>query len=109
MERNRIWLQVKYFPLMTICRGQVFTALRYFFQAYGAFAGKGAAGEFSKERSRGELAVILLKAWASALAGMPAALKKRRVIQGRRKIGTGEISGLLKRYGVGAREIALKR
>jgi hypothetical protein len=108
VERNRIWLQVKYFPLMTICRGQVFTALRYFFQAYGAFAGRGAPGEFSKERSKGELAAILLRAWASALAGLPAALKKRRVIQKRRKISPGEISGLLRKYGVGAREIALK-
>ncbi len=109
VERNRIWLQAKYFPFLTICRGQVFTALRYFFQAYGALAGRGAPGAFSKEHSRGELAAILLKAWASGLAGLPAVWKKRRVIQERRKIGRREISGLLKKYGVGAREIALMR
>ena len=109
VERNRIWLQAKNFPLPVICRGLVFTAFRYLFQAYGALAGKGAPGAFSKARSKKELAAILVRAWASALAGLPAVWKKRTIIQKRRKIGSREISGLLERYGVGAREIALKR
>jgi GT2 family glycosyltransferase len=108
VERNRIWIQAKCFPLPIIWRGLLFTALRYFFQAYGALTGRGAAGAFSKERSGGELVTILCRAWASALRGLPAAWKKRRIIQKRRTVGAKEMSGLLKAYGIGAREIALK-
>ena len=109
VERNRIWLQAKYFPFIMLCRGQLFTALRYLFQAYGAFRGKGAAGAFSNERSKGELIVILLRAWASALQGMPSVLKKRRLIQKRRTVGAKEIAALAKAYGIGARQVGLAR
>jgi GT2 family glycosyltransferase len=108
VERNRIWLQVKYFPATVICRGQLFTAVRYFFQAYGALAGRGASGAFSKEHSRGELVKILFRAWGSALKGLPAVLEKRKIIQKRRTIGPEEMSALLKMYGISASEIALK-
>ena len=61
VERNRIWLQVKYFPFRMMLYGQFFTALRYLFQAYGALAGRGASGGFSREHSKGELVVILFQ------------------------------------------------
>ncbi|MGD0230772.1 MAG: glycosyltransferase family 2 protein [Syntrophorhabdales bacterium] len=108
VERNRIWLQVKYFPFRMMLRGQFFTAFRYLFQAYGAVAGRGASGSFSKEHSKGELVTILFRVWASALRGLPAAWKKRRIIQKRRTISTAEIRNLVKAYGIRAREIALK-
>jgi GT2 family glycosyltransferase len=107
VERNRIWVQIKYFPVPMICRGQFFTASRYLFQAYAALAGRGAAGAFSKERSGGELIGILFRAWASALHGLPVVLKKRKLIQRRRRIGAKEIAALAKTYGIKAREIGL--
>jgi GT2 family glycosyltransferase len=109
VERNRIWLQVKYFPFPMIWRGQIFTALRYFFQAYGAFAGRGASGAFSKEHSRGELVKVLFKVWGSALRGLPAVRKKRKIIRKRRTIGPKEISALVRTYGIRARDIAFKQ
>ena len=108
VERNRIWVQVKYFPFPMIWRAQLFTALRYFFQAYGALAGRGAPGAFSKAHSRGELVKILFRAWASALKGLPAVWKKRRTIRKRRTLSNAEISALVKTYGISASEIALK-
>jgi GT2 family glycosyltransferase len=108
VERNRIWLQVKYFPVSTILYGQLFTGLRYLFQAYGAFTGRGAAGAFSKEHSRGDLIKVLFRVWAAALRGLPAVWKKRRIIGKRRVITAREIRTLLKTHGIGARKIALK-
>ncbi len=108
VERNRIWLQVKYFPFLMICRGQLFTALRYLLQAYAALTGRGAAGAFSKAHSRGELVRVLFKVWGSALRGLPAVWKKRRTIRKRRTINNAEVADLVKKYGISAWEIALK-
>lgn len=108
VERNRIWVAVKYFPPSLLARGQFFVLKRYFFQAYGALFGKGASGAFVKERSRIELILVLYKAYCAALRGLPAMLKKRNIVQKRRTITDKEIYDLLERYGIGAREIALK-
>jgi hypothetical protein len=108
VERNRIWLQVKYFPFPMICRGQLFTALRYLFQAYGALTGKGAAGAFSQAHSRAELMQVLFRAWAAALKSLPAVLKKRRIIRKSRALSNAEMADLVKKYGISASKIALK-
>ena len=108
VERNRLWLLVKDFPLPLILYGQLFTLLRYGYQAYGAFSGRGASGEFSKEHSKGQLAAILLKAYKDGLKGLPRMLRKRKVIQGRRSVTTGEMFRILKEYGIRTRDISLK-
>ena len=108
VERNRIWVQLTYFPLPTILRGQLFTAARYLFQAYGAFAGKGASGGFTKSYSRTALLKVLIRVWASALRGLPGIRVKRRRVQKNRRIGRGEMRDVFKLHGIGAREIGLK-
>jgi GT2 family glycosyltransferase len=108
VERNRIWLQVKNFPLSVILYGEFFTFFRYVLQTYGAFAGKGASGAFSKTYSKGFLVVILLRAWKDSLKGLPRILAKRKEIQNRRSISTKEIFRLLKLYGIGTKEISFK-
>ncbi len=108
VERNRIWVQAKYFPFGMMVSGQLFTALRYLFQAYGAFTGVGASGGFSKQYSKAQLMKVLFGAWAAAIRGMPAVWRKRRLIRQRRTIGDAEIHNLLRLYGVKARQIGLK-
>ncbi len=108
VERNRIWVQLAYFPLPTILRGQLFTIVRYLFQAYGAFTGKGASGGFTKSYSRTALVKVLFRVWASALRGLPGILVKRRGVQKGRRIGRGEMRDVFRLYGIGAREIGLK-
>lgn len=107
VERNRIWTQMKCFPISVVLCAQVYTLNRYAVQAYGAFFRKGAAGAFVGQHSRGELVLVLLKAIFSALSGFSAVTKKRREIQRRREISTRTIFRLLKAYGIGARRIAL--
>jgi hypothetical protein len=109
VERNRIWVQLTYFPLLAIVRGQLFTAVRYLFQAYGALTGKGAAGAFSQAHSRGELVGVLFGAWGSALKGLPGVWKKRRAIRKRTTLGNARVADLWKKYGISASKVALKR
>ncbi len=108
VERNRIWLQIKSFPLLLLIYGQFFTLARYFYQAYGAFFGKGASGEFSREHSKTELIEVLLKVYASAIKGMPRMLRKRREIQQKRLLSTGDMLKLLNVYGIKTKDISLR-
>jgi len=108
VERNRIWLQMKCFPLALLIYGQFFTLTRYFYQAYGALFGRGASGEFSQEHSKIELIKVLLKVYYSAILGLPKMLKKRREIQKKRLISTGYMFKLLNIYGIKTKDIALR-
>ncbi|MBA7709418.1 hypothetical protein ES703_118336 [subsurface metagenome] len=108
VERNRIWVAVKSFPVSFLILGIFYTILRYFYQALGALTGKGAAGKFTKEANKFELIKILIKANISALLGLPKMLKKRREIMKKKRISNRELYTLLKRFGIGARKIALK-
>lgn len=108
VERNRIWILVKYFSLALILYGQFFTLARYFFQVYGALAGKGASGAFTKEHSNRDLLEILLKVYWSALKGLPKMWKKRREILKRRAITARDMFNLLRLYGISPRDIGLK-
>jgi len=108
VERNRIWVAVKSFPVSFIILGLPYTILRYFYQALGALTGKGAAGKFTKEANKFKLIKILIEANISAFLGLPKMLKKRREIMKKKRISNRELYTLLKRFGIGAREIALK-
>jgi len=107
VERNRIWVAVKNFPISLILLGQFYTFWRYAFQAYGALRGKGAAGRFTSDFSKVELVKILLKVYFSVWKKLPLMLKKRRIIQQKKRITNREVYRLIKRFGISARKIAL--
>jgi GT2 family glycosyltransferase len=107
VERNRIWIQIKCFPLPLLLFGLFYTLARYSVQSYGAFFGKGAAGAFVDQHSRSALILVLLKAILSALSDLPRLIRKRRQIGKGRKISTREIFRALKHYGIGPRRVAL--
>jgi GT2 family glycosyltransferase len=107
VERNRIWVALKNFPISLIIFGQFYTLRRYAFQAYGALGGKGAAGRFTSDFSKAELVKILLNAYLSAVRKFPLMLKKRRMIRQKKRITNREVYRLIKRFGISAREIAL--
>ena len=108
VERNRIWIAVKYFPLDLLIYGQLYTLVRYFFQAYGALTGKGASGAFTTEHSKIRLLWVLGKVYVAAVKGLPKMLAKRKEIQKRRLISCRDIHTLMTLYGISAKEIAFK-
>ena len=108
VERNRMWLEVKNYPVSMIVYGHLFTFLRYTYQAYGAFMGKGAAGEFTRDHPKSELLRILGRAYSSAIKGFPKMLNKRKWIQKNKLTSYREMFELLRIYGIDARSIAFK-
>jgi GT2 family glycosyltransferase len=108
VERNRVWVAVKCLPASLLIVSPIFTLVRLGAQAWGATRGKGAAGRFTSDHSSMELLRVLGRAVVAAIRGLPAALRKRKEVQERRRIVRGEGFDWLHRYGMGVREIALK-
>jgi GT2 family glycosyltransferase len=108
VERNRIWVAWKNFPLSILFLWPFYTFVRYFYQGVGTLLRKGASGKFGQESSSLLLIPILLKAYASGLKGLPSILRKRKEIQSRKRIGTREVFHLFKKYGIKAKDIAFK-
>jgi GT2 family glycosyltransferase len=108
VERNRLWLAIKYFPFPLLFLSIFFTLNRFAFQAYGALTHRGAAGRFTEIYSPLELIVILLKAYGSGIRLLPRMWKKRRMLRPLRKVSYGEIFSWFKRFGISAKEISLR-
>ncbi len=85
----------------------LYTAWRYWWQAYGALAGRGASGRFSTRNSRLALLRVLIMAYGQALAGIPRVWRERRVIQSRRTVSAVDVWHWFRSFGISAREIAL--
>jgi GT2 family glycosyltransferase len=108
VERNRIWVALKNFPLSILILSPFYTLLRYFYQGIGTLTRRGASGRFGEESSPLLLIPIVLKAFFSGLKGLPLVLKKRKAIQRKRRISNEECFRLFKKYGIKAKEIAFK-
>lgn len=108
VERNRVWILIKYFPLLNIFLSIFYTLLRFVLQAYGALSGKGAAGRFVEAASKTELLRVLFKAYCDAIAGMPAMMKKRRDFRKHIKTGADDFNAWLRRFKISAKEISLR-
>ena len=108
VERNRIWVAVKNFPTWLILVGAAWTAYRYFWQGFGALTRRGRAGAMAAERSKGEMASILLHAYREALAGLTGMLRKRAFIMRSGRLGPRRFAEIFRRFGIGARDIALR-
>ncbi len=108
VERNRVWVSAKCLPTSMLAITPLFTAMRLAAQAWGALTKRGAAGKFAEAQSRTQLLGILFRAWAAALRGLPAALRKRRGIQRARRISVLDAWQWLRLYRMGVGEIALR-
>jgi GT2 family glycosyltransferase len=108
VERNRIWVLLKYFPLELIVASPFFTSLRLMCHLYGALTGKGASGRFSEQNSVMQALVILLKAWGASLMELPSLVKQRHESIRLRRLSRHAIYRLLCKYRLSAMEVALK-
>lgn len=108
VERNRIWILIKNFPLREILLSPFFTGYRYGMHLVGAISGRGASGKFAREFSLGRLFLTIGKAEAAAIIGLPRAYQERRKMKTIRKISDSEFRDLLRRFAMDAHEAALK-
>jgi len=108
VERNRIWVLLKYFPMELILISPFVTFTRLLVHLYGALTGKGASGRFSEQNSVLRAVSILLKAWYSVFAALPKIFMKRHDLFKIRRIGRRELYRLLCEFRISTHEIALK-
>jgi GT2 family glycosyltransferase len=108
VERNRVWVAAKNFPLWLLVYGVFWTFYRFFWQVWGALARRGRAGAMAAERSKIEMAKILLRAYWEALLGLPKMWRKRRAIMRSGRLTMGQFRQIFRRFGIGAKDIALR-
>ena len=98
IERNRVLLAVKLFPLPLLLLNPLFYGLRLLQGLWSAIRQKGEAGQASAERGKLSLATTLLKADLAALRMVPQTWRKRRVVKQYQKLTSLEIMRLLWRF-----------
>ena len=108
VERNRIWVLLKYYPGELILVSPYYTIKRLLLQAYGAFSGRGASGRFVAEHSILSALVIMMRAWSAALTALPKLLRQRRQMKKIRRIRRPALYRLFREFGMSAFEISLK-
>ena len=108
VERNRVWILIKYFPISMILTSPFYTLIRFIFQAYGAITNKGAAGRFVDEYSCRILLMVIMRAYVSAIRHIPEMWTKRKKIKKIAKAGRKEFTMWFRHFGIGVRELSLK-
>lgn len=108
VERNHLWVALKSLPLSMLLKLPFYTLWRYLVQTYGVFNHRGAGRRFVETHSKVQLLWIVLKAYGSALKGLPSTLQKRKNIQAKKQISDKVISRWFEEYGLSAGELVLK-
>lgn len=107
VERNRLRVAVRCLPLGWLVWSPLWTAWRYFWHAALMFGGKGKAAEFRDGGGSGwKLAMVVLRAHADLVKGLPRLLRQRREIRRRSRVKAGGMAGVLRRFSISAREVA---
>jgi len=108
VERNRVWVLIKYFPLIDIMLSPWHTLVRLTLTAYAALTGRGAAGKFVEGSSAFGLLKVLFRAYADALKKVPLMIQKRRDFRRHLKTTARDFRKWLRMYRISGREISLK-
>jgi GT2 family glycosyltransferase len=107
VERNRLLLAIKNFPLSLLLQNPFWTARRLSWNAYGVIRKKGAAARFVETNGWGRMMVNLAWSYLSALKLLPEAWRRRRVIQRTRRISSRQMRQLFERFQIDVRELTL--
>jgi GT2 family glycosyltransferase len=109
VERNRVWVLLKCFPLRWILLSPLYTIVRMSHHLIAALRGHGSSGRFAESRgSAWALFRTVLRAYCDAFAGLPSVLTERKKILHLQKIPARRFSEWLRRFRLTAREVAWK-
>ncbi len=106
VERNRIWVLVKYFPVRHIIMSPLYSVIRLLYHLIASLSKKGAAGQFTRSFSLFELVKVQVKADIHAVMGIGTMIRKRRQVRKITRTSVREFSAWLRKYSISAREIA---
>ena len=108
VERNRIWLAVKNFPLSLLLLSPLFTVYRNFWNLLSAVSGRGAAGSFRGKHSWSALISVLVRAQCAGWAGVFSQIRKRSEVMKSRRIKTAEFIRILMKFRISARRLTME-
>lgn len=109
VERNRLYIVVKNFPLWIWPAVPAFSLARYAMHLWGVATGRGLAAQFQQDGEKWwKLAIIVLSANFQVLRNLPRLLAKRRVIVKASRLSDRAFWPLLRRHSISARELALQ-
>lgn len=109
VERNRLFVLLKNYPLAMLVRAPFAALARYFWHLASVVRGRGAAGRFRAETGPGaafKLALYTARAHLALLARLPRLLRQRREIRRRARISAAEFRSLIDRHFISPREVA---
>jgi GT2 family glycosyltransferase len=105
VERNRLFVAVKNFPLPDLALVPLFTLVRFFWHLVYLSKGQGKASEY-RAAGNSNLAGVALRAWAALMPELPRLLRERRKIQHHGRMNPKQFSKLLAAFRVGERQVA---
>ncbi len=109
IERNRLLLATKNFPLGLLLANPVWTLRRYAWMAYAVFTGKGSGARFVEANGWSQPIVNLAWSYWSAAKLLPEALRSRQRIQQTKRISSLEVTQLLRRFQINLPRIDVSR
>ncbi|MBI4873024.1 MAG: glycosyltransferase family 2 protein [Acidobacteria bacterium] len=107
VERNRLFVLVKDYPLSLLLAAPLATLARYFWHAVWMLRGRGAAARFQEDgNAPASLLWYAVRAHCAALACLPRLWLQRRRIRRTARLSAAEFRRLVWRYFIGPREVA---
>jgi GT2 family glycosyltransferase len=107
IERNRIWVALKTFPMSLLVVSPFFTAIRLAYHAYGSLFMVGSSGRYASECSRGQLALMMLRAYWSGLKYFPEMWRSRRKIRRFARLSNRDFANLIRKHRITLRALTL--
>jgi GT2 family glycosyltransferase len=107
VERNRLFLVAKNFPLGDLLLSPFFSIARYFWHAAYLRKRQGKAAEFQHAGGNvAELPAFALRAWLALIQAAPRLLRERRQIQRHGRASPKQYHRMLLSYSIGTRQVA---
>ncbi len=106
VERNRIWVLIKFFPMWYVLTSPLYTAQRLYKSWLAGRRHEGLAGYLVENHPEFLIIGVLLRAWIDAVKLLPGMIVKRWRIRRKRKISPAQLKALLRRFAVPTREMS---
>ena len=108
VERNRLLLAIKNFPLLLLLQNPYWTFRRVGWYAYAALRRQGSAARFVENHGWGRMLLNLAWSYAGVARLLPGALQSRRRIQRTKRLSNDQAMELLRRFRIDVRDLTLR-
>ena len=106
IERNRLLLALKHFPLSLLWANGAYSAARILAGALAALRGRGEAARFRGASGKARIAMALMKGTGEGLLMAPTTLRKRHALRQMRRLTPKQTRELLMRHRITLKELS---